>query len=165
MSILFDTVVLTLSTTLTPHQIRPPCVLMTTSPPCLSAADKDTGNGRYKYDRVASWVVQGKSYLSAQVALTPWVCSQLPGIDDRLIQTYSHAANPNGSILTSVPVCCVIKQPLSVTSVKVFSSKEVRGGCRSLKISVKSNRYTTVSVTLYSGHGPPCLLKQGCYWA
>lgn len=81
----------------------------------------DTGNGRFKYNWPPSWVVQGLSYLSAQGALTqPF--GQLPGVgDDRLIQTYSHAANPNGLILTSVPVSCVtIKQPLSVASVKAF---------------------------------------------
>lgn len=51
------------------------------------------------------------------------VCSQLPGVgDDRLIQTYSHAANPNASIPARGLVCCVIKQNLSVTFMKVFQS-------------------------------------------
>lgn len=115
----------------------------------LQTADKDTGNGRFKYNWLASWVVQGLSYLSAQGALTrPF--GQLPGVgDDRLLQTYSQAANPNGLILTSVPVSCVtIKQPPSVTSVMRFSLFQciyVKGGCRSLKISVKSNRDTTQS--------------------
>lgn len=84
-------------------------------------------------------MVQGPSYLSAQGDLTrPSVGQLAGGGDDRLIQTYSHAADPNGSIVTSVPVSAVTtKQPLSVTCVKVFqpfpakASEEAAGHWRS----------------------------------
>lgn len=135
----------------------------------LQTADKDTGNGRFKYNWLASWVVQGLSYLSAQGALTrPF--GQLPGVgDDRLIQTHSHAANPNGLILTSVPVSCVtIKQPLSVTSVKAFQpfpanmSREDAGHWRS-----QSNPTVTLlslSHLLQWSWTATSLKTRLCYW-
>lgn len=122
----------------------------------------DTGNGRFKYNWLASWVVQGLSYLSAQGALTrPF--GQLPGVgDDRLIQTYSHAATPNGLILTSVPVSCVtVKQPPSVTSVKAFQPFPVYLCQGRMQITEDLSQiqplHYSVSVTFYSGHEPLCL--------
>lgn len=64
---------------------------------------------------------QGWSYLSPECGLTQECVGQLPGVGaDRLIQTYSYAANPNGYNLTRASVCCVIRQALCVTSVEVF---------------------------------------------
>lgn len=84
---------------------------------------------------------------------------QLPGVGgDRLMQTYSHAANSNGSILKNVPMCCVIKQPLSVTSVKVFQpfparkSEEAAGHWRSQRtpaVTLLSQSPFTVVMNLH----------------
>lgn len=52
---------------------------------------------------------QSWSYLSTQCAVTRLSLGQLLCAgDDRLIQTYSNAMNPNGSIMTRQSICGVI---------------------------------------------------------
>lgn len=108
---------------------------------------------------------QGWSYLSSQCALTRPCVGQLPGAgDDKLIQTYSYAVNPNGCNLTRASVCCVIKQPLSVTSVEVFQpfpeTKSEEYACHQTPQSLLLHSQSQWSWTLMLAY---CLSrKRGC---